>query len=63
MKRNRQRYPEAHLDSENAKDNEESAADQNYVSNGLQRSDQSLNHQLQAWGSANNPGAGTPDTE
>lgn len=44
-----------YLYSENAKDDKEGTADQDDVSNGFKRSDQSFHHQLQTRSSANHP--------
>lgn len=50
------RRPRAlYLHSEDAKDDEERAADEHDVPDGLQRCNQSLHYQLQAWSSTDNP--------
>lgn len=45
----------SHLDTKNAKDNEESATDEDDVANGLEGRDERLHHQLQTRSSADHP--------
>lgn len=45
-----------YLNPQDAKDDEESTADEDNVPNGSKRSDECLHHQLQPWGSADHPG-------
>lgn len=52
----RQRWSDApYLYSKNAKDDEESTADEDNVANGFQRGDEGLHHQLQTRSSAYHP--------
>ena len=43
------------LNSQNAEDDEESATDENYISDRFQGREQSLNNQLQTWSSIYHP--------
>lgn len=45
----------SHLDTKNAKDNEEGATDEDDVADGLEGRDERLHHQLQTWSSADHP--------
>ena len=45
-----------HLYSQDAEDDEEGAANEDNVSDGLQRRDEGLHHQLQTWSPADHPG-------
>lgn len=45
----------SHLDTKNAKDNEEGATDKDDVADGLEGRDERLHHQLQTWSSADHP--------
>lgn len=56
-------FPGAYLDAKNAKDDEEGAADEDNVANGFEGGDEGLNHQLQAWSSADHSERRKPETE
>lgn len=44
-------FPGAYLYTQNAKDDEEGAADEDNVADGFEGGDEGLHHQLQAWSS------------
>lgn len=54
------RFPGAYLHTQNTKDDEEGAADEDNVADGFEGGDEGLHHQLQTWSSTDHSEQRTP---